>query len=200
MVCMPKAEQTRHYIVEKSSSIFNKKGFSGTSMSDICRAIGLTKGAVYGNFCNKDEIALAVFDYQIKKIKNDIKTRMEACTNSIEKLLVYYEYWKEKHIDFIEQGGCPVLNTAIDADDTHPDLLKRVKSFLRLWENMLFRIMETGKATNEVRVDVDSRRYARIFISLSEGGLMLAKVQEDQTILLEMLEQVKSMVLTEVKA
>ena len=200
MVCMTKAEQTRRSIVEKSSPIFNKKGFSGTSMSDICRAIGLTKGAVYGNFRNKDEIALAVFDFQIKKIKNDIRTRMEVCTNNIEKLLVYYEYWKEKHLDFIEQGGCPVLNTAIDADDTHPALLKRVKSFLRLWENMLFRIMEIGKASNEVKADIDSRRYARIFISLAEGGLMLAKVQEDRTVLLEMLEQVKRMVLNEVKA
>ena len=41
-------------------------------------------------------------------------------TTNIEKLLVYYEYWKEKHLEFLQQGGCPVMNTAIDADDTHP--------------------------------------------------------------------------------
>ena len=196
---MTKAEQTRRNIIEKSSPIFNKKGFSGTSMSDICRTIGLTKGAVYGNFRNKDEIALAVFDYQIKKIKDDIKTRMETRTTNIEKLLVYYEYWKEKYMEFFEQGGCPVMNTAIDADDTHPALLRRVKSFLRLWENMLIRIMENGKATNEIRADIDSRRYARTFIALSEGGLMLAKALGDRAIVLEMLEQVKRMVLSEVK-
>lgn len=197
---MTKAERTRREIIEKSTTIFNKKGYSGTSMSDICRSIGLTKGAVYGNFRNKDEIALAVFDYQIAKIKSDIKTRMMARTTNIEKLLVYYEYWKEKHLDFYEQGGCPVMNTAIDADDTHPALLRRVKSFLRLWENMLVRIMENGKAAKEVRPEIDSRRYARIFISLSEGGLMLAKSLGDRRIVLEMLEQVKRMVMTEIKA
>jgi AcrR family transcriptional regulator len=197
---MTKAERTRHYIIEESFPVFNKKGFSGTSMSDVCNAVGLTKGAIYGNFRNKDEIALAVLDHQIKKIRNDIRVRMEASTNNIEKLLFYYEYWKERHVQFIDQGGCPILNTAIDADDTHPELLRRAKGFLRLWEKMLVLIMEAGKEAGEVKVDIDSRRYARIFIALTEGGVMLAKVLDDHGVLLEMLEEVKRVIHTEIQA
>jgi TetR/AcrR family transcriptional repressor of nem operon len=37
------------------------KGYSGTSMSDITAATGLTKGSIYGNFENKDEVAIAAF-------------------------------------------------------------------------------------------------------------------------------------------
>ena len=197
---MTKAERTKRHIIDASFPVFNRQGFSGTSMSDVCRAVGLTKGAVYGNFRNKDEIALAVLDDQISKIRIDIRNRMKDCTGNIAKLLVYYEYWKERHVEFIEQGGCPILNTAIDADDTHPDLIKRVKGFLRLWEKMLVLIMEAGKESNEVRTEIDSRHYARMFIALSEGGVMLAKVLGDRGVLLEMLEEVKRIVVTEIQA
>ncbi|MCP2807331.1 TetR family transcriptional regulator, partial [Salmonella enterica subsp. enterica serovar Typhimurium] len=61
-----KAERTRQYIIDKAAPIFNKKGYAGTSLNDLIEATGLTKGAIYGNFENKDEIALEAFDYNLK--------------------------------------------------------------------------------------------------------------------------------------
>ncbi len=66
---MTKAEQTRAFIIEKTAPLFNKKGFEGTSLSDMTTATGLTKGSIYGNFSNKDEVALEVFDYNLQKIE-----------------------------------------------------------------------------------------------------------------------------------
>src|ERR1700722_8888899 len=63
-----KAERTRQFIIEKTAPIFNKKGYAGTSLSDITAATGLTKGSIYGNFADKDEVALAAFDYNIGKL------------------------------------------------------------------------------------------------------------------------------------
>ena len=45
-----KAEKTKEYIIATSAPIFNKQGYAGTSMSDITKATGLTKGVLYGNF------------------------------------------------------------------------------------------------------------------------------------------------------
>ena len=59
---MSKAEKTRQFIIEKTAPIFNKKGFAGTSLSDMTEATGLTKGSIYGNFADKDEVAMAAFD------------------------------------------------------------------------------------------------------------------------------------------
>ena len=51
---MGKAEETRQYIIEKSALIFNKQGYAGTSINDITDAVNMTKGAIYGNFENKE--------------------------------------------------------------------------------------------------------------------------------------------------
>ncbi len=49
---MTKAEETRQYIIERAAPIFNMYGYEGFSMSQLTEAIGMTKGAIYGNFKN----------------------------------------------------------------------------------------------------------------------------------------------------
>lgn len=86
---LSKTERTTQFIVEKSAPIFNMKGFAGTSVNDIVNATGLTKGSIYGNFENKDEVALAVFDFNFNRVTDYIKFKILATENSIERLLVY---------------------------------------------------------------------------------------------------------------
>ena len=61
-----KAEKTSQYIVETTAPLFNKNGYTGTSLSDITDTTGLTKGAIYGNFKNKEELALEAFNFNVK--------------------------------------------------------------------------------------------------------------------------------------
>ncbi|RZL99390.1 MAG: TetR/AcrR family transcriptional regulator, partial [Pedobacter sp.] len=71
-----KAERTRQLIIEQTAPIFNTKGYAGTSMNDLTAATGLTKGAIYGNFENKDEVAVAAFDYNFSKITEHLKGKI----------------------------------------------------------------------------------------------------------------------------
>jgi TetR/AcrR family transcriptional repressor of nem operon len=65
---MSKAEHTKAFIIEKVAPVFNKKGYAGTSLSDMTAATGLTKGSIYGNFENKDEVAVAVYEYNARRL------------------------------------------------------------------------------------------------------------------------------------
>ena len=64
-----KAEQTTRFIISTVAPIFNKNGYYGTSMSDITAATGLTKGAIYGNFKNKEDLAFAAFEFNVDLIE-----------------------------------------------------------------------------------------------------------------------------------
>jgi hypothetical protein len=75
---MSKAEKTRAFIIEKAAPIFNMKGFAGTSMADLTEATGLTKGAIYGNFENKDEVALAVYDYNLSLVVQGLRRSLQS--------------------------------------------------------------------------------------------------------------------------
>ena len=86
-----KAAQTSAFIIETVAPIFNKNGYAGTSLSDITKATGLTKGAIYGNFKNKEELAVAAFNTTVKKMLRRI-TEHQSITNSpLEKLFLITE-------------------------------------------------------------------------------------------------------------
>lgn len=171
-----KAERTRRYIIEKTAPVFNAKGFAGTSMSDLTEATGLTKGSIYGNFENKDEVALAVFDYNFGRVVSMLKSRMEECDNSIDQLLVYPQTYRNfLKIPFLK-AGCPVLNTSTEADDTHPALREKAAQALRFWKSTVEHQIKKGIECKEIRPTVDPSAFAAILMSLVEGAVMQAKV------------------------
>ena len=53
---------TKKKIVEESLQLFARKGYFSTSISDILRATGLTKGGLYSHFPSKEAIWYAVYD------------------------------------------------------------------------------------------------------------------------------------------
>lgn len=173
---MSKAERTRQFIIEKTAPVFNAKGFAGTSLNDIVEATGLTKGSVYGNFGNKDEVALAVFDYNFGRISAYIRERVHARDTAIGKLLVYPEVYR----DFLKIGflkaGCPVLNTATEADDTHPALREKAVNALKTWRYYLEKIVARGIADKELKASAKPAEVASLVMTLIEGAVMIAKV------------------------
>jgi AcrR family transcriptional regulator len=55
-----KKAQTRDRLIEAAARVFAEKGFAATSLDEVADAAGLTKGAVYSNFENKEDLVEAV--------------------------------------------------------------------------------------------------------------------------------------------
>ncbi|MGQ2982920.1 TetR/AcrR family transcriptional regulator [Flavobacterium sp.] len=173
---MTKADKTRQFIIEKTAPIFNRKGYAGTSIADITAATGLTKGSVYGNFQNKDEVALAVFDYNFGVMSSIVKKNMAEQANAADKLRVYLTLYSE----FIKipalDGGCPVLNTSVESDDTHEGLKQKAGNAIDAWYKTIISVVKVGREKKEIRQKFDEKEFAGALIALIEGGVMLAKV------------------------
>ena len=194
-----KSELTKKFIIEKTAALFNKKGFSATSISDITEITNLSKGSIYGNFENKDEIGLAAFDFNLKSLYNPVFSIVLQKSNAIEKLLQYPKYFKEKYKEIFKQGGCVIMNTAAEADDTHPALRALVNKAIKSWEKSLIQILDEGKKNEEINSTIDSKKYAAIFLSLFEGGVLLSKTTADKTYLFAALDQMEQLILKDLK-
>jgi TetR/AcrR family transcriptional repressor of nem operon len=173
---MTKSEQTKAFIIKKTAPIFNAKGYEGTSMSDITRATGLTKGSIYGNFLNKDEVALAVFDYNLHKVQTIIRSEMAKYQTAKDKLLVYVNVYDNfLNLPFPE-GGCPIMNTAIESDDTHPGLKKKAADAIVNWKNKIILLIENGIMAKEFNKKTNAEEAALTIIAAIEGAIMITKL------------------------
>lgn len=173
---MSKSENTKQFIIEQTAPVFNIKGYAGTSMNDIMSTTGLSKGCIYGNFQNKDEVALAAFDYNFGKVTEHMKVRILAKENAIDRLLVYPHTYKNYFRYPYLLAGCPILNTATEADDTHPQLRESAKKALDFWKTSIENQVKRGIARKEIKEDTNPSEIAVIVISMIEGAFMQAKV------------------------
>src|SRR5260370_31128159 len=128
---MTKGERTRRKIVEAAAPIFNEFGYEGSSLSDLMEATGLKKGGIYRHFSSKEELAAEEFDYTWEAAWSARLVHVDDKANGIEKL-------KQLVANFIDHrspvaGGCPILNTAVDADHGKAGLPARVTKALRSW-------------------------------------------------------------------
>jgi TetR/AcrR family transcriptional repressor of nem operon len=172
---MGKSEKTKSLIIEKTASLFNSKGYAGTSLNDIAEATKLTKGSVYGNFANKDEVALAVFDYNLAKVNSIVSAEIARRKTAKEKLLAYSEVYSNYERYSFPEGGCPILNTAVESDDTHPELRKKAGMAINNWKKNIVHIIEKGILSKEFDKDTDAEQAALTIIALVEGGIMISK-------------------------
>jgi TetR/AcrR family transcriptional regulator, transcriptional repressor for nem operon len=197
---MGKAEETRKYIIERAAPIFNRHGYAGTSMSQLTRAIKMTKGAIYGNFESKDEIALAAFDYNLSEIAKKIGEVVHAKEDACDKLIALANYYLDSFVEISRKGGCPVLNTAVDSDDVHENLKKRVESAIRNWMKTVSRIVVAGVKRDQIRPDVNPEQFASLFVSLIEGGVLLSKTTGDAVHISRNVDHLIHLVNTELRA
>lgn len=173
---MSKAARTREFIIEKTAPLFNVKGYAGTSLNDMTNATGLTKGSIYGNFTNKDEVALAAFDYNLKCVDDIIRQEMSKHSTIQDKLLVYTQVYENFLKYPFPIGGCPILNTAIEADDTHPELKEKAADAINDWKSNITQLIQNGIDKGEFRPEVNAEQTALTMIAMIEGGIMITKL------------------------
>ncbi|WP_394678197.1 TetR/AcrR family transcriptional regulator [uncultured Sphingobacterium sp.] len=197
---MSKAEQTRQYIIEKTAPIFNKKGYFATSLSDITTATGLTKGSIYGNFKDKDDLATHVYTYQSRKISEAVNQQIIQQKTSLKKLLSFLDFYKDNFKNIAASGGCPMMNAAVEADDSLSFLTPKVRRSFDLWRQRLILILEEGVASGEFKQHISAENYAITFMAMVEGGILLSKISGRGKDLAIVLDKMKEMVDLEINA
>jgi TetR/AcrR family transcriptional regulator, transcriptional repressor for nem operon len=188
---MTKGERTRQLIIEKAAPLFNKNGYAGTSLSAIMKATGLAKGGVYGNFTNKDEIAAMTFEYSYQKIKSAIVMKLSGCTTSTERLLGILDFYRNYITNPPIEGGCPLLNTSVEADDSFPFLKTRARTAQNEMLESLVKIFQAGKKYGEFKPGTQPQVEAENMYALIEGGLVMAKINDNPSILHRILDRIR---------
>lgn len=196
---LSKSDKTKQFIIEKSAPIFNKKGYAATSMNDILKATGLAKGGVYGNFTSKDEIAVAAFEYSYNQLKEALRFKIKQENTASGKLTAILKFYRNYTIEPHIEGGCPLMNTAIDSDDNIPILKEKAAAGLKEMLQSLEYIIQKGVDAGEFNSKLNVAREAMLFYSIIEGGIMMSKVSDNPKILNNLLDYLKEQLMTRYK-
>ncbi len=174
-----KGAETRQEIIRQAAPIFNRKGFAGASLSDLMAATGLEKGGIYRHFKSKQQLAAEAFDYSWNIASQLRAENTEQIPNSVDRLHQLVRNFRERREGLVP-GGCPLLNTAIDADNGNVLLRRKARRALNAWLARLRSIVEAGKRAGEIRAEIDAGEVAAAIVSTLEGSVMISRLHRSE--------------------
>ena len=176
---MSKGEQTRAMILARVAPLFNQQGYFGASLSAIMQETGLEKGGIYNHFKSKEQLALEAFDYAYAILDQRIRAELAGKKHALERLYAMLSYFQSWIDDPPIAGGCPILNTAIEADDAQPALRERARQAMDELRGTMRHIVSKGIERGELRPGVDADAWASVMIAMLEGAIMMSKLYQD---------------------
>ena len=195
-----KKEDTTAYILAKVAPIFNRQGYIGTSLRDITEVTGLTKGAIYGNFENKADLAVKSFRLSVDLLISPMIEIAFKEKNSIKRLYAITHYYRDFYDLCRPHGGCPILNASVDAKFNNREVFNAAQDVSdRLVRNLTV-IINKGIKKKEIKKKVDAYSYAKIIFSMIEGGIFMASIHKDKEYLTNILDQVDKIIKKKLKA
>jgi AcrR family transcriptional regulator len=191
---MRNAVSTKELIIKESADLFNTQGYKATSISDITKATGLTKGAIYRHFENKSDLEQQALRSLAKLMFTELGAQIMKAHTFQDKMDATFAFFERYMETPLYEGGCPLLNAAIEVDDTNVVLRQQTFNILAQLKASFQKIKENGFKKNQVRSKTDAAFYAIIFIATLEGGIMMSRLERTPDAILKTVAHLRNVV------
>jgi TetR/AcrR family transcriptional repressor of nem operon len=177
---LTKGERTRRRIVGHATQLIYDKGYRGTTIDDVIKAAGVTKGSFYFHFPSKEELGNAVIDYASSFVLEGIKEafrqeelspyqRLELMLHGVQALVEEAQCTR----------GCILGNMALELSPINDGFRRKLAGVFKDWSSYIAGELKVMKESGELPQDLDTAAYADFMVSSLEGGIMMSKVTLD---------------------
>jgi len=171
-------EKTRQEIIQKSAPVFNQHGFAGTTLEMLIQATGYQKGGIYCHFDSKMDLAREAFKYNFSLLQATYGKESNPNHSPTEQLFAFLNGFKNFIVNPPIPGGCPLLNMAVEADDTDETNRLLVKDALNEWKAGIEKILTAGVASGDFKKEINVTQEALFIIASIEGSIMLGQIKK----------------------
>ena len=171
-------QNTQKKIVNAAERLILKGGYEGTSLNDMVAAAGVSKGALFHYFTNKQAVSLDVLEkYANEQIFLPLEKHMMTAPSVKQGLMSWLQESYRAYAQWKFEGGCLLGNMALELSDRDPEMRERIKQIFLQWENQMVGFLKPVAAQGKLLME--PRQFARLLISSYEGITMSVKVHKD---------------------
>jgi AcrR family transcriptional regulator len=163
--------QSRRELMATAIDCFAAYGYQGTSIDRIARAAGVTKGALYYHFRDKEQLLfeavrdrVADFEHRVVAAVTPVKDPVEAVRKVAASCL--FVATRNNHRRFL-------LTLMVEALDTNPALAAEFREVMRRFRAFVAALVRIGQERGVFRDEVDPAAAAKVFA----GGVMGGEIQ-----------------------
>lgn len=180
---------TRGKLLEAAFQEVHEHGFRAASLDSILSKAGVTKGALYHHFPNKQALGYALVDEVIGEfMAQRLLTPLRETEDPITALQQHGLEMCSEHAGEACQRGCPLNNLAQEMSGEDEEFRRRVADVYKRLEAGVADALRRGQAAGNVRADVDAERIARFYMAVAAGIMGAAKRSHDPQVMRQLVE------------
>lgn len=160
--------RTRQLVMDAAERLFLAHGFAATSLEDIAREAGFSKGAVYSNFAGKTDLFFAIVEGQFVDLGNQLRQAVTDADDDVVSQLAAVSTWYEQFLQ-VESGwsrSLPELAAIAAQDD---EARRRFTTLLGSVEGSITDLLESQQVALGIRFGLPSASIAALVVSLVVG-------------------------------
>jgi AcrR family transcriptional regulator len=173
-------QQTREYLLRAAAQVFAERGFHEATIDEVASAAGFTKGAVYSNFKNKEDLFLALLEDAYAKDTAAIKETLGASDVPPEARLGDFVQMMRGEMEEMPNLGALYLEFHLYAL-RNPSARERMNELERADVRAIAEIIGSERTQREIEIDEPVERTARIIVALFRGISMMRTSDPEMT-------------------
>jgi AcrR family transcriptional regulator len=155
--------ETRRRILDVAAQAFADRGYTGTSVNDVLKASGVTKGGFYFHFPSKEVLALATLRYKQEQWSGAVMAAVLRHPRAIDQLDAMVEALCDLHQ---HDQSCRVINRlCTELGDEHPELRPELRTQLTTWVDMVATVIRNGQDQGDIRPEVEPLVAAEVAVA-----------------------------------
>jgi|ERR1700685_822957 len=171
-------ERTRGLLLQAAFQEIYRSGYRSADLEAILDAAGVTKGALYYHFDDKEALGYAVLDeVMLGDLHQKWVQPLRNAKNPIDALVRIVQSESLKREDI--QRGCPLLNLSQEMSGLDEGFRKRTARLFGDWHDAVAGALRDGQKRGLVRNDIDANETATFLIATFEGYVVLTKNSQD---------------------
>jgi TetR/AcrR family transcriptional repressor of nem operon len=185
---------TKETILDCAQTLVLEKGFTATSLDEICAKAGITKGGFFHYFKNKEQLGAEMVDRYAQRAGEAIMSCVSCCgADPLDRVLGYIDATSRMCLDPANKG-CLIGTMTQELHESHPLISCCCgEKFLEM-RDTLHRDLVAAAAVYEMDQSVDLAGLAEMFISTLQGGFILAKATKDRQAIVRVMSHYRSYV------
>lgn len=179
-----RGSSTKEHILDIAESLVLDHGFGSTSIDQILEKTGLTKGAFFYHFKSKSQLADALIKRYVDRDDALLHDLMEKAENlsrdPLQQVLIFVGLLHEI-LENLESPhpGCMIASFVYQFQEFSVDTKNSVVNGFDEWHRVLDEKFREIFKENSPRIEVTPAELVDNFLSLFEGGMMLAKMMSE---------------------
>ena len=194
-----RSNSSRERILACAEAVILQKGFGGTSIDDILEQASITKGGFFYHFDGKPGLAEALirrFLEEDDRIYNAaLEQAAELSEDPLQRLLILLKLLAEVYGSLEEtHPGCLVASFTYESQQFRDEIRELVRGGMLNWRQLMLAQLEAVSERYEMLVDMDLETLADMYTATIEGGILLARNFNSNSLLVKQLLAYRSFV------